>query len=52
MRKSAAIKRLEQRSVEMSVAYDELTEALGVHLRRELDRRYLAEPPNGEVATR
>jgi hypothetical protein len=39
--RESAIAKLERREREMGAAYVQLTEVLGGHLRRELDRRYL-----------
>jgi hypothetical protein len=41
----AAVNRLDRRMRETSDAYERLTESLGVHIRRELDRRYLVSAP-------
>jgi len=43
--KEAALARISRLSLEMAQAYQQLTDVLGVHLRRELDRRYLLADP-------
>jgi len=42
--KDAAIAQLQAQIVRISDTYAQLTELLGVHLRRELDRRFLVAP--------
>jgi len=39
--REAALKRIDRQNLEIAQAYDRLTNVLGIHLRRELDRRYL-----------
>lgn len=50
--REGAIEQLRRQTVRMTDAYVVLTGLLGMHLRRELDRRHLVAPPSGEVAAR
>jgi hypothetical protein len=43
-----AVRKLQDSLVRLTVAYEELNDLLGIHLRRELDRRDLAVPPSPE----
>jgi hypothetical protein len=43
--REATVARLERQSQNMGLAYDRVTELLGIHIRHELDRRYLITEP-------